>query len=89
MAKKALADGVIKFDEAQGYRGPVIKIDVAGDWGPKLADVRALTDIAPWRLAVVLDVNDQSARELASSRRASPAGPWCVTGRSATSRSTA
>jgi penicillin-binding protein 1A len=62
MAKKAFADGVIKFDEAQGYRGPVVKIEVKGDWGPKLADVRALSDVAPWRLAVVLDVNDQSAR---------------------------
>src|SRR6185369_15839752 len=37
------------------------KITTGGDWGPKLADVRALSDI-PWRMAVVLDVNDQSAR---------------------------
>jgi penicillin-binding protein 1A len=62
MAKKAVADGLVKFDEAQGYRGPVAKISVAGDWGPKLADIRALSDVAPWRLAVVLDANDQSAR---------------------------
>src|SRR6187431_759622 len=26
MAKKAFADGLVKFDEAQGYRGPVVKI---------------------------------------------------------------
>jgi penicillin-binding protein 1A len=62
MARTAFTDGLIKFDEAQGYRGPVTKIDVAGDWGPKLADVRALTDVGQWKLAVVLDVNDQSAR---------------------------
>ena len=62
MARKAFTDGLINFDETQGYRGAVAKIDIAGDWGPKLADVRALSDVAPWRLAVVLDVNDQSAR---------------------------
>ena len=52
----------MKFDEAQGYRGPVTKIEITGDWGAKLAEVKALTDIAPWRQAVVLDVADQSAR---------------------------
>jgi penicillin-binding protein 1A len=62
MAHKALTDGLASYDEAQGYRGPVTKIDISGDWGPKLADVRTLSDIAPWRLAVVLEVSDQAAR---------------------------
>ncbi|MDQ2954378.1 MAG: penicillin-binding protein 1A, partial [Pseudomonadota bacterium] len=62
IARKALADGLVKFDEAQGYRGPVAQIEIAGDWGVKLADVKALNDIAPWRLAVVLETSDQSAR---------------------------
>ena len=63
IARNAFANGLVNFDETQGYRGPVSKIDLAsGDWGVKLADVRALSDIAPWRLAVVLDVNDASAR---------------------------
>src|SRR5262249_54790297 len=35
--------------------------DPAGDWGVKLADVKALSDV-PWRLAVVLESGDQSAR---------------------------
>ena len=38
------------------------KIDLSRDWGPKLADVKALADVAPWRLAVVLEVGDKSAR---------------------------
>src|SRR5262249_57613436 len=50
------------FDEQQGYRGPVQKLDPAGDWGIKLADVKALSDVAPWRLAVVLEADDASAR---------------------------
>src|ERR1700674_789569 len=62
IARKALADGLVKFDETQGYRGPVAQIEIAGDWGVKLADVKALNDIAPWRLAVVLETSDLSAR---------------------------
>jgi penicillin-binding protein 1A len=62
MARKALTEGLVNYDETRGYRGPVTKIDVSGDWGLKLADVRALTDVAPWRLAVVLEVSDQAAR---------------------------
>ncbi len=63
MAKKALSDGLVKFDENQGWRGAVNKIEAVdgGDWGPKLADVRSLTDIR-WRLAVVLETTDQAAR---------------------------
>jgi penicillin-binding protein 1A len=60
-ARKALADGLVRFDENQGYRGAVAKIDISGDWGVKLAEVKALIDI-PWRLAVVLEVSEQSAR---------------------------
>ncbi|HXF87487.1 MAG TPA: penicillin-binding protein 1A [Xanthobacteraceae bacterium] len=62
VARKALVDGLVRFDESQGWRGPVAKITWSGDWGPKLAEVRALSDVAPWRLAVVLEVSDQAAR---------------------------
>src|SRR5436309_5455888 len=55
-ARRALIDGLVRFDETQGYHGAVTKLDLAaGEWGAKLADVRALSDVAPWRLAVVLD----------------------------------
>src|SRR5690348_8700413 len=62
LARKTLIDGLVKFDESQGWRGPVAKIDIGADWGVKLADVKALNDVAPWRLAVVLEVSDQTAR---------------------------
>ena len=62
LARKVFTDGLVRFDEAQGWRGPVTKIDISGDWGTKLADVKALNDVSPWRLAVVLEVADQSAR---------------------------
>jgi penicillin-binding protein 1A len=57
-----MIDGLVRFDQTQGWRGPVAKIDLAGDWGVKLAEVKALSDVAPWRLAVVLEVSDQTAR---------------------------
>jgi penicillin-binding protein 1A len=62
IAHKALTDGLIRYDEAQGFRGAIQKIDISGDWGVKLADVRAFNDVAPWRLAVVLASSEQSAR---------------------------
>ena len=62
MARKTMAAGLVNFDEATGYRGALSKLDISGDWGVKLADVKSLSDIAPWRLAVVLDISDQSAR---------------------------
>jgi penicillin-binding protein 1A len=61
-ARQALVDGLVKYDEAHGWRGATGKIETDGDWGLKLAEVKALSDIAPWRLAVVLEVSDQSAR---------------------------
>ena len=62
LARKTLTDGLVKYDEARGWRGAVSKIDISGDWGVKLAEVKALADIAPWRLATVLEVGDQAAR---------------------------
>jgi penicillin-binding protein 1A len=62
MARKALVDGLVRYDESEGYRGAVQKLDISGDWGVKLSDVKALSDIQPWRLAVVLETSDQSAR---------------------------
>jgi penicillin-binding protein 1A len=62
LARKVLINGLVKFDEAHGWRGPVTKIDISGDWGVKLAEVKVLNDVAPWRAAVVLEVGDHSAR---------------------------
>src|SRR5512144_192741 len=62
LARKTFTEGLVRFDEARGWRGPVTKIDIGGDWGVKLAEIKALSDVAPWRLAVVLEVSDQSAR---------------------------
>ncbi len=61
VARKVLSDGLLRYDENQGYRGAIQKLDLTGDWGVKLADIKSLSDIG-WRMAVVLESNDQSAR---------------------------
>ena len=62
-ARKALVDGLVRFDEAQGFRGAIRVINLStGDWGPPLAEIPALGDVRPWRLAVVLEASDNAAR---------------------------
>lgn len=62
IARKTMANGLVTYDEAQGWRGAVSKLDISGDWGVKLAEVKSLSDISPWRMAVVLESDDKSAR---------------------------
>ncbi len=45
LARKTMVNGLVSFDESKGYRGPLAKIDISGDWGLKLADVKSLSDI--------------------------------------------
>jgi penicillin-binding protein 1A len=61
-ARRTMVAGLVRYDEEQGYRGPIQKLDTSGDWGVKLADVKSLSDISPWQMAVVLETSDQSAR---------------------------
>ncbi len=62
IARKALVDGLVRYDEQHGWHGVIQKVDIGRDWGEALAQVPALTDVKPWQLAVVLDVNDLSAK---------------------------
>jgi penicillin-binding protein 1A len=63
MARKALVDGLVRFDEARGWRGAQQKIDLTGrEWGLALGEVQTLGDVQPWRLAVVLEVAGGRAR---------------------------
>ncbi len=62
MARKALVTGLVNYDEAQGFRGAMRNIDLRQDWGPGLAEIPPLGDVKPWRLAVVLEASEASAR---------------------------
>jgi penicillin-binding protein 1A len=61
LARQALHAGLIKFDQARGFHGPISTIDISGDWGEPLGKVPALADVPEWRLAVVLGVGDVEA----------------------------
>ena len=54
MARKSMQTGLLKYDRLRGYRGPVKSIDISGDWGAPLGEVKSLDDVPEWRLAVVL-----------------------------------
>ena len=62
VARKALVDGLVRYDEAHGWRGAPRHIDISQDWGVSLSEVPALGDVAPWRLAVVIEATEASAR---------------------------
>ncbi|WP_455475415.1 penicillin-binding protein 1A [Bartonella sp. B17] len=57
IARRALQNGLIKFDRSQGWRGAYKHIDKKGDWGVELANIAGLSDVPEWQLAVVLSVN--------------------------------
>jgi penicillin-binding protein 1A len=62
-ARRSLIDGLVRFDEARGWRGTETRLaSVDGDWGARLAELPALEDIRPWRQAVVLAVDAKGAR---------------------------
>jgi penicillin-binding protein 1A len=61
MARRALIDGLVAFDREKGWRGPVQQIDIGGDWGASLTGIDIPTDLAPWRLGVVLEAQRTKA----------------------------
>ncbi|HKI16178.1 MAG TPA: penicillin-binding protein 1A, partial [Roseiarcus sp.] len=62
MARKALVDGLVRYDEAHGWHGTLKTINIGQDWGVPLADIPSYGDIKPWVLAAALDVSDTSIR---------------------------
>lgn len=62
-ARHSLVDGLVRFDEARGWRGTETRLpSVEGDWGLRLAELPAFEDIRPWQQAVVLAVDPKGAR---------------------------
>ena len=78
IARKALADGLVNC-RAQGYRGPVAQMRLPAT-GAQARRRQALNDIAPWRLAVVLETlinpraSDSAARERGARSERTPSG---------------
>jgi len=62
IGRKTLVEGLVAYDHRHGWRGPVKKIELDGDWGKTLAAISVWGDIDPWRLAVVLEANKDTAK---------------------------
>jgi len=61
-ARQAVARGLIGFDRRRGWRGPITHVaDVTGDWEHWLEKYHVPPDQQPWRVGVVLQVDDQGA----------------------------
>ena len=61
LARRALIEGLVGFDREKGWRGPVQKINIAGDWGVTLGGIEIPADLQPWRLGVVLEAQKGKA----------------------------
>ncbi len=54
-ARKALVDGLVRYDQSHGWRGAETQVELGGrDWGLAVSEAPVLGDISPWRVAVVL-----------------------------------
>jgi penicillin-binding protein 1A len=62
IARKTLVDGLVAYDHRHGWRGVVKNVSLDGDWGKTLAAINVWGDIEPWRLAVVLEANKDTAK---------------------------
>ena len=61
IAKQALREGLNAYDRRHGYRGAVAQLENVENWAEQLTEIKIPFDIEPWRLAVVLSVDEQSA----------------------------
>ena len=61
LARRALMNGLVKFDIARGWRGPVETVELGDDWGEAVSTVSPLNDVLEWQLAVVLSVSGGEA----------------------------
>ncbi len=60
-ADRALRAGLVAYDARHGWRGPLARIDPAGDWMQALAAAEDPPLPHPWRIAAVLAVESAGA----------------------------
>jgi penicillin-binding protein 1A len=60
-AMTALRKGLVAYDQAKGYRGPVTRLPSTGNWAAALAKFQPLADVPEWRLGVVLATDKDGA----------------------------
>ena len=61
-AREALMDGLIAYDHTRGYRGPEKNLEPGDDWGKTVFEVDPLWDVPEWKLAIVLEMEQNEAK---------------------------
>ncbi len=61
IADRALRDGLSNYDRRRGWRGPLARIEPGPNWPSQLASLPFPDDLARWRPAVVLEVDEAGA----------------------------
>ena len=61
IAERVLRKGLVAYDRRHGWRGPVRRIALTGDWNARLGEIDMPLGLEEWRLAVVLEVSDAEA----------------------------
>jgi len=62
IAENALRNGLVSYDQKYGYRGAISNIDLK-EWQKTLPTINpANMNIAPWKYAVILSVNEKGAK---------------------------
>ncbi len=62
LARQAIARGLINFDRRRGYRGPIKNVELSGgDWAQYIAEYKIPADLAPWQIAIVIEVTPEAA----------------------------
>ncbi len=61
IAERTLRQGLIAYDRRHGWRGPITRRSIAGDWADRLAKVPVTLGVPDWRLALVHDVRAEGA----------------------------
>jgi penicillin-binding protein 1A len=56
IAENAFRNGLIQYDKRRGYRGPMSHLENTDDWSNKLAELLEKNNITPWKLAIVLAI---------------------------------
>ena len=60
-ARRALREGLSRYDRRHGWRGPLAAVTLGDDWAQVLGGLDLPGDLAPWRPAVVLGMNEAAA----------------------------
>ncbi len=61
IARRTLTAALLAYDRGRGWRGPLGRVDVNGDWAAALWKYKLPRDMHPWNVAVVLAVDENGA----------------------------